>query len=192
LEIPEEDTKRLTPHASALPRLYGLPKIHKKDVPLRPIGNCISSPTYALVKYLTDQLRPLVGQSDCHIRNSEAFVQKLQSIKLQEMDILVSFNVVSLFTEVPLEETIQLLSVKFNKQTAYLFRHVLTTTYILYDGSFYDQKDKVAMGSLLAPVIANFYMEHFEQKAISTAIKKLARWYRYMDDIFTVWPHGKG
>jgi hypothetical protein len=34
-------------------------------------------------------------------------------------------------------------------------------------------------------------MEHFEQKAISTAIKKPARWYRYMDDIFAVWPHGK-
>jgi hypothetical protein len=47
------------------------------------------------------------------------------------------------------------------------------------------------MSSPLAPVIANFYMEHFEQKAISTAIKKPARWYRYMDDIFAVWPHGK-
>jgi hypothetical protein len=38
----------------------------------------------------------------------------------------------------------------------------------------------------LAPVIANFYMEHFEQKAVSTAIKKPARWYRYVDDIFAV------
>jgi hypothetical protein len=34
-------------------------------------------------------------------------------------------------------------------------------------------------------------MEHFEQKAISIAIKKPARWYRYADDIFAVWSHGK-
>jgi hypothetical protein len=127
--------------------ISGLPKIHKKYVPLRPIVNCIGSPTYALAKYLKDLLRPLVGQSDCHIRNSEAFVQKLQSIELQEMDILVSFDVVSLFTKLPLEDTIQLLSAKFNKQTVDLFRHVLTTKYFLYDGSFYDQKDRVAMGS---------------------------------------------
>jgi hypothetical protein len=59
-EISEDDVKRLTPHASAPPRMYGLPKIHKKDVPLRPIVNCICSPIYALAKYLTDLLRPLV------------------------------------------------------------------------------------------------------------------------------------
>jgi hypothetical protein len=146
-EIPEDDAKRLTPHASVPPRLYGLPKIHKKDVPLRPIVNCIGSPTYALAKYLTGLLGPLVGESDHHIRKSEAFVKKLQAIKLQETDILVSFDVVSLFTRVPLEDTIQLLTAKFSKQTVDLFRHVLTTTYFLYDGSFYDQKDGVAMGS---------------------------------------------
>jgi hypothetical protein len=86
----------------------------------------------------------------------------------------------------------QLLSAKFNKQTFDLFRHVLTTTYLPYDGSSYDQKEGVAMGSPLAPVIANFYMEHFEQKAISAAIKKSARWYRYVNDIFALWSHGKG
>jgi hypothetical protein len=47
------------------------------------------------------------------------------------------------------------------------------------------------MGSPLALVIANFYTEHFEQQAISSAIKKPARWHRYVDDTFVVWPHGK-
>jgi hypothetical protein len=86
----------------------------------------------------------------------------------------------------PFDDTIQILSVKSNKQTVDLFRHVLTTTYFLYDGSFYDQKDGVAMGSPLAPVIAKFYMENFEQKAISAAIKKSARWYRYVYDTFAM------
>jgi hypothetical protein len=146
-EILEEDAKRLTPHTSAPPRLYRLPKIHKKDLPVRPIVNCIGSPTYALAKYLTGLFRLLVGQSDCHIRNSETFMQKLQSIKLQEMDILMSFDMVLQFTKVPLEDTIQLLSEKFDKHAVDLFRHILTTTYFLYDSSFYNQKDGVAMGS---------------------------------------------
>jgi hypothetical protein len=44
LDILEEDAKKLIPHASVPPRLHGLPKIHKKDVPLRPVVNCIASP----------------------------------------------------------------------------------------------------------------------------------------------------
>jgi hypothetical protein len=58
--------------------MYGLPKIHKEDVPLRPIVNCIASPTYDLAKYLAGLLNPLVGQLNCHIRNSQAFVQELK------------------------------------------------------------------------------------------------------------------
>jgi hypothetical protein len=64
---------------------------------------------------LAGLLNPLVGQSEYHIKYSEAFVQKLQSIKLEETDILVSFDVISLFTKVPLDDTIQLLSGHFNR-----------------------------------------------------------------------------
>jgi hypothetical protein len=54
----------------------------------------------------------------------------------------------------------------------------------------YDQKDGVALGLPLARDIANFYMEHIEKEAISSAMKKPARWYRYVEDIFAVWSHG--
>jgi len=98
---------------------------------------------------------------------------------------------VSLFTKVLLEDTLQLLQQHFHNQTICLFKQVLTTPYFLYDSTFYNQTDGVAMGSSLAPVIANYYMEHFEQQAISTASSRPTHWYRYMDDTFMVWPHGE-
>jgi hypothetical protein len=85
----------------------------------------------------------------------------------------------------------QILSHHLDEQMVVLVRHVLSITYFLYNDSFYDQKDGVAMGSPLAPVMANFCMEHFEQQAISSLIRKSTRWYRYVDDAFVVWPHGK-
>lgn len=50
--------------------------------------------------------------------------------------------------------------------------NVPLTTYFLYNRSLYDQRDCVTMGSPLYPIIVNFYMESFEQQAISSAAKK--------------------
>jgi hypothetical protein len=47
------------------------------------------------------------------------------------------------------------------------------------------------MGLPITPVITNIYMESFEQQAICLVAKKLAHWYRYADDTFVIWTHGR-
>ena len=69
------------------------------------------------------------------------------------------------------------------------FWQVLKMTYFQYSGEFYEMIDGSAMGSLLSPVVANFYMEKFEQQAISSAPLKSRCWFRYIDDTFVVWSH---
>jgi hypothetical protein len=54
------------------------------------------------------------------------------------------------------------------------------------------QTDGVAIGLPLSPVIANFFMEHFEEMALEVATPKPLCWFRYMDDMFVMWPHGPG
>ena len=46
----------LRPSATVCPKFYGLPKIHKPDVPLRPIVASQGSPTYNLAKYLAEMI----------------------------------------------------------------------------------------------------------------------------------------
>ena len=50
--IPEPLYCRLSSLGGHIPLLYGLPKIHKPGIPLRPIVSFVSSPTYALSKHL--------------------------------------------------------------------------------------------------------------------------------------------
>ena len=77
--------KRLYPiSAGPLPEVNGLPKIHKKDIPLRPIVSSWCAVTYVVAKELTNIIRPLVGHSPNHIRNTQDFVDQVQSIRLGE------------------------------------------------------------------------------------------------------------
>ena len=47
------------------------------------------------------------------------------------------------------------------------------------------------MGSPLSPVIANIYMEAFEEEALDKASKRPSMWIRYVDSTFVIWPHGR-
>ena len=46
------------------------------------------------------------------------------------------------------------------------------------------------MGSSLSPIVANLYMELFEEEAIATREMKRKLWLRYVNDSFILWQHG--
>jgi hypothetical protein len=52
----------------------------------------------------------------------------------------------------------------------------LRTTYFQFEDTFYQQKEGMAMGNSLSPVVSNIFMEHFEEIALETAEYKPAKW----------------
>jgi hypothetical protein len=52
-------------------------------------------------------------------------------------------------------------------------------------GKFYQQKEGMAMGNSLPPIVSNIFVEHSED----TADHKPAKWLRYVENTFVVWPH---
>jgi hypothetical protein len=104
-------------------------------MPLRPTVDAIDTLMYQLTKLLAGLLTSLVGHTEHHVKNSADFIQRLKCAIVKETDILISFDVVSLFTEVPLKETIQLLEQQFEGGILDLFRQTLTSTYYLMGNS---------------------------------------------------------
>lgn len=172
------------------PRLYGLPKIHKEGVPLRPIVCSINSATYKVSKYIAKRLGEHVGKTSSFIKDSKHFVGLVKSLRLTEGDMLVSFDVESLFTKVPIPETSAIIKDILDPKWAEIAEVCLRSTYFLFNGKFYEQTEGAAMGSPLSPVAANLYMESYERRALDTAQLKPSIWYRYVDDVWAVWPHG--
>jgi retron-type reverse transcriptase len=104
---------------------------------------------------------------------------------------MVSFDVISLFTKVPIADSLELLGHHFEDDFLALFIHVQTFTYFCFDGQFYKQTDGVAMGLPLSPIITNFFIEDFEKKALDQVAHKPICWFRYVDDTCIIWPHGQ-
>ena len=91
-----------------MPKFYGLPKIHKKETPLRPIVSSIGSVSYATSKELARILKLLVGRSPYHVHNNQDLLEDLRSLKLEKDECLMFFNMKALFTSVPFQPAIQI------------------------------------------------------------------------------------
>ncbi|KAL9964367.1 hypothetical protein ACROYT_G027998 [Oculina patagonica] len=98
---------KIRPRHKQPPRIYGLPKIHKADIPLRPIVSCVNTFAYDLSAYLANILSPLTGNSDFTVTISAHFVSTISSETILNNEVMVSFDVDSLFTNVPIDGAVQ-------------------------------------------------------------------------------------
>ena len=82
-EMDDNTYKKMYPTGASAPKFYGLPKIHKKEVPLRPIVSSIGCVTYGFAKELSRILKSLVVTSIYHMNNSKEFADEIRNTRLR-------------------------------------------------------------------------------------------------------------
>ena len=133
------------------------------------------------------------------LNNSAHLVKDLREIVLDEDEVLTSYDVTALFTCVPVDKSLEIiydllcqdpmLHTRTNmtaEQVRDLLGLCLKTTYFQFNGKIYAQVEGAAMGSPVSPIVANLFMEWFEEKAINSFTYEIRLWRRYVDDTMVI------
>ncbi|XP_075150932.1 uncharacterized protein LOC142225042 [Haematobia irritans] len=191
-----EEKNKLTSRTAIAPRIYGLPKIHKEGTPLRPICSSINSPSYKMCRYITTILKNVTKDSKYNVKDAIDFKSKIKNVKLEDDEILISFDVVSLFPSIPVNLAIATIEKKWDLIKNYtkiprdIFKElalfcIKDSRYFKYEDKPYEQLKGMPMRSPASRIIADIIMEELLDNSLSN-IPKPRIITNYVDDIFAI------
>ncbi len=212
-QLDKEERKRLIPsqpYSGTVPKFYGLPKVHKSGfLKIRPIVSSCGLYCDDMAVLMKKVLNLLLWGTTS-IANSYELVNLLENYQFSEDDILVSFDVTSLFTKVPVPETLKIVEARLtemrelesdpiaeitslsNSAIMEILTYMLNDCYFTWDKTLYQQRSGVPMGGRLSPILATLFMESLEYSVLCSAPIVPKIYFRYVDDILIIWDLSKG
>ncbi|XP_044764379.1 uncharacterized protein LOC123320947 [Coccinella septempunctata] len=201
-EITDPQLKHLTIYNSAHPKLYTLPKIHKENIPMRPIVSSVNTLTYKISKFIADILKvSFHDRNEYNIKDTFAFVDKMRDVTLPEGYILISLDVVSLFTNIPLDLILEILRKNWDlikphttlsrESFIEIIEFIFNNAYLIFDGEFYEQIFGTPMGSPLSAILATIILDYLLDMILPTIWFHIPFFYKFVDDLFCAIPADK-
>ena len=122
--------------------------------------------------------RPLTDESRHKLQSTENFIDAIKTVQVPDDHKLVSFDVKSLFTSIPLQLALDCTETAINNSTLQLplltndlmdlLNLCLTSTYFQYNGKHYKQLHGTAMGSPVSLVVAEIVMQNIEEQSLAS------------------------
>jgi hypothetical protein len=178
-----------------LPRFRGIIKLHKSGpIKARPISGAVNwittAPSMLATLLLHDKV---IAGYPTIIRDSKAFIRNIEGLIIPENSLLVSFDVVSLYTNMQTDVVIKILELNPSIQPGLLrlIEWILSNSYIQFKDEIYYQHHGMPMGTNAAVAIAQLFLYYgVDQSNLIQAYSQqnlLHHWRRFIDDIFCVW-----
>ena len=206
-KVPTKTIRAINPSCSRTAELYGLPKNHKADTPLRPIVSAAGNPLDKLSWFLERIIHQLLFFVPAHLQNTYDYLDRLHAKfphGFPPGSIAFSVDVTNLYGNIPTSEaisfTLDLMKRHLDKINLFgltlkdvkvLLEHCLNNNFIRFGKNYYKQTTGIAMGSRIAPPLAIVFMNAVESLILaSDKILQPVLYLRYIDDVIGIWTHG--
>ncbi|XP_055538479.1 uncharacterized protein LOC129725997 [Wyeomyia smithii] len=186
--------------SSHCPRKYGLPKAHKQDLPLRPVVPNIGGPSYMLSKYIGRIVRASI-ECEYNVTDSFSFCEYINTVRLPPSYILISLDVVSLFTCIPRSLVIHTIITKWDRIKRHtkinldffieIVNFCMECSYFSFRGQYFKQISGTAMGNPFSPTAADLVMELLLEEVVERLNFPLPLLKKYVDDLILAVPADK-
>ncbi len=183
-----------------LPILYGLPKVHKTPITLRPVVSSVNSFLSIFSNWLDFRMKQLLPYVKSHIKNSIDVIKDLKNLNLPKNALLFSADAKSMYTNIDTATGIQSVKefIQCNQDfipadfPSSLFLQVLQTVMenniFSFENTTWLQLSGTAMGTPVACAYATIsYGQHENSKILPSFEAQLLYYRRYIDDIFGIW-----
>ena len=165
--ISDDEYRMLYVSGSSPSVMYGQPKIHKQNTPMRPILAAFKAPSYKLAQFIIQFIQRL-AMNEYTLKNSYEFRDHMALKHFPTGSVMASFDITSLFTNVPIEETINIATDSLYEENNKVrnikkedFKKLLKTcvedNHFLFNNTHYIQHEGFAMGSPLSAPMANIF-----------------------------------
>lgn len=175
-------------------KIYGLPKIHKFGNKMRPIVSSIGTPSYKIAKWLIGEIKKLPKFESLAVKNVFDFTEKVKNQIINNNEIMVSFDVVSLFPSIDVnyalmefEKYLYEMNISNSKKEVYsnVAKMCMKQNYFQFRNEFYKVEKGTNMGNPLSPLISECFMSALERQLKKQNLLPRV-WFRYVDDIFAI------
>ncbi len=199
--LPKRLIKRLVTHHSVIAQFYHLPKTHKRILSIRPIVSNINSPCEKMAWFLQQLLVPFLAEVPAHLNNTYELLSRMKALSPSQLKnkLILSLDVVSLYTNVHAQEALDISSeiLKAKYRTSVwgisvdsilnILSFILRANSFHFEGTCYNQKRGLAMGSKISPILAIFVMDRIERSSIFLhTLSSPLMFLRYIDDCVVV------
>ena len=167
---------QLTVDEVRTPQFHILPKVHRPNIPGRPVVSSVECHTSKISKFADHYLQPHAKLLPSYIKDTSGFNSRINETKdINEDTILVTLDVKSIYTKIPNHEgtearksTLNSVSQKSiaTKVTIKFLFLILTLNNFEFNGIHHLQKIGCAMETICAPNYANTFMGKFEKAYI--------------------------